>query len=389
MAFLGLRGTGDFATNERPQNFREYILWRNPNGSAALTALLAKSRTESTNDPQFHWWEEENTIIRVVLNGAIADGVTTAFTLASGGNNLVPGDLLLVESGDTGNEEIVEVSSVTSDTAITVIRGAAGTTAAAIADATGLLKIGNAYAEGTVSPSVSARNPTGLTNYCQIFKTAYELTKTAEKTHTRTGDPLSNDKKRKMFDHSVALEHSLLYGMPSEVVGSNGKPKRTTGGLRYFIQTNRTVFTAAITQDSFINAVAPVFDFDTNAGNERLCLCGNGALTALNKLAAAQGQVKFAEVVKLYGMALQRWVMPQGSLLLRTHPLMNVHPTFTNSMFVIDPSSIIVRALRDTRSMDNIQANDEDTHKGQWLSEIGYEVHHERAMAYLGNVTYP
>ena len=39
MAVAGLRGTGDWATDERPKNFREMILWRNPNGMAPLTAL--------------------------------------------------------------------------------------------------------------------------------------------------------------------------------------------------------------------------------------------------------------------------------------------------------------------------------------------------------------
>ncbi len=41
-AVAGLRGSGDFATDERPKDFREYILWRNPNGNAPLTALLSK-----------------------------------------------------------------------------------------------------------------------------------------------------------------------------------------------------------------------------------------------------------------------------------------------------------------------------------------------------------
>lgn len=56
-AIAGLRGTGsgDWGTDERPKNFREMILWRNPNGSAPLTALMAKMRTESTDDPEFAW----------------------------------------------------------------------------------------------------------------------------------------------------------------------------------------------------------------------------------------------------------------------------------------------------------------------------------------------
>jgi hypothetical protein len=56
-AIAGLRGTGtaDWGTDERPKNFREMILWRNPNGSAPLTALMSKMRSESTDDPEFAW----------------------------------------------------------------------------------------------------------------------------------------------------------------------------------------------------------------------------------------------------------------------------------------------------------------------------------------------
>ena len=50
-AVAGLRGTGDWGTDERPKNFRELILWRDPNGEAPLTALMAKMRKESTDDP--------------------------------------------------------------------------------------------------------------------------------------------------------------------------------------------------------------------------------------------------------------------------------------------------------------------------------------------------
>lgn len=55
MAVAGLRGTGDWGTDERPKNFREYILWRRPNGMAPLTALLSKMKSEKSNDPEFAW----------------------------------------------------------------------------------------------------------------------------------------------------------------------------------------------------------------------------------------------------------------------------------------------------------------------------------------------
>ncbi len=56
MAFLGMRGTGDWAANERPENWRQGILRLYPNGMAPLTAILSKMKNSSTDDPVFHWW---------------------------------------------------------------------------------------------------------------------------------------------------------------------------------------------------------------------------------------------------------------------------------------------------------------------------------------------
>lgn len=396
-AFAGLRGTGDWGTDERPKNFREMILWRNPNGSAPLTALLSRMASESVNDPEFNWWEEELRAIRLQINGLINTLTTTVFVVdaesasVSGARNLVPGDLLQVEqAAETATAfEIVRVNGVANDTTFDVIRAQAGTSAQAIPDNAVLTKIGNVFAEGTNSPTVSQRNPTKKTNYCQIFKTAFEITETAKRTKTRTGDALKNDKKRKMFDHSVALEMAFIFGRALEVVGSNGKPMRHTGGIRSFLTENVTIFTTTPTESTFLSAIQPVFDFDAGGGNERVVFGGNGFLTSLNKLAKAGMQVRTDSTVKLYGMDLQKWVLPQGTIGFRTHPLFNTHPRYTNSALVLDPSGIKYRYMRDTVLQDNIQANDADEQKGQWLTECGLEIHHTRTMAYLGNFIVP
>jgi len=398
MSFLGLRGTGDWATDERPKNFRETILWRNPNGNAPLTALLAKARSESVDDPEFNWWEEQQDAFTCLLNGAIGTGVATTFTLDGNGTNehgnrLVAGDLLQVEDA-TG--EVVEVNTITSDLVIEVVRSQAGTTGAAIADNIRLTKIGSVFAEGEGSPNVSSRNPTKVFNYTQIFKTAFELTRTAKKTRTRTGDPMKNDKIRKMFDHSASLEMAFLYGRRHETTGSNGKPKRYTGGLKSFITTNKTTsgWTATTpTPDEFINAIAPVFDYTSNgAGNQRLILAGNGALTALNRSIrnAAYTSMEMGPKITKWGMDLREYTVPQGSFYLRTHPLLNVHPTHTNTMIVIDPSNLVYRYIDDTKidkgpGGRGIQDNDADSEKNQWLTEAGLEVEHEGTMAWFEN----
>ena len=392
-SIAGLRGTLDWGTDERPKNFREMILWRNPNGSAPLTALMARMKSESVNDPEFSWWEEELNAIRVTSDATGLSASSTVLGLTSGGLDLVPGDILLVEKVETAtyDNELMEVSSITSDTAIVVKRGAAGTTAATTGVSFNTTKIGNVYEEGSTSPDTSTRNPTKKTNYCQIFKTAYSITETAKGTFARTGDPLKNDKKRKMFDHSVAMEFAWMFGVSAEDT-SGTEPKRFTGGLREFITTNATVYTTTPTEDTFLDDTYKVFDYDAGtAGNERIVLAGNGFLNSLNKLArnSSSTRVNFDGSIKAYGMQLQRWILPQGTLYVRTHPLMNTHAKFTNSAFIIDPSALIYRYMRDTKMQDNIQANDADTQKGQWLSECGLEIRHEKTMAYLGNFIVP
>lgn len=391
-AISGLRGTGDWGTDERPKNFREMILWSEPNGSAPLTALMGKMKSEATDDPEFSWWEEENNIQRVQMDATGASASSTAFGLVSGGLNFVQGDILLVEKTETAayDNELVMVTAVGSDTAITVIRGAANTTAATTGASAWLTKIGTAFAEGTSSPDVTSRNPTKKTNYCQIFKTAYEVTNTAKLTKARTGELLKNEKKRRMFDHATTLELSWMFGVSYEDTGTNSKPRRFTGGLREWITTNATVFTTSPTEDTFLDAVYPVFDYNAEqngGGMERLVLAGNGFLNNLNKLArnSSSTRVNFEGTVKTYGMELMKWVLPQGTVYVKTHPLMNVHSKYTNSAFVLNPAGCYYRYMRDTKSQDNIQLPDEDTVKGQWLTEAGIEVQHEKTMAYLGN----
>lgn len=393
-AIAGLRGTGDWGTDERPKNFREMILWLQPNGQTPLTALMSRMKTASTNDPEFSWWEERLQTMRfqVDTTGGLSTSTIIGLSVTTymGANNLKPGDVLLIEKADqvTYDNEIVIVSSVTSDTQITIVRGAAGTTAAAIPASSMMTRIGSTYAEGTSAPSATSRNPTKLTNLCQIFKDAYEITNTTAKTRARTGDPKANDKKRKMFDHSVALEWAFLLGKKYETVGANNKPQRFVGGLRSFLATNVTVFTTTPTINTFVDAIAPVFNWtSSDAGGERIVLCGNGALNSLNKMIAGTSNVgiRYGGTIDQYRMRLHVFETPQGIVYLKSHPLLSQHSLYKNSMFIIDPTNIRYRPLRDTDFKDNIQPPDADSQKGQWITEAGMEVNHEETMGYIGN----
>lgn len=405
-AIAGLRGGSDWATDERPKNFREAILWRDPNGQTPLTALMSKMGDESTDDPEFAWYEEELKPARLKIAGVGTTGAVSLSIDTTTGDadalDVVAGDLLMVEKTEavTFSYEIVEVTTdPTSSAVLVVTRGAANTTAntGTIATSTYLLKIGSAFEEGSSSPEASTRKPTKIFNYTQIFKTTYRITNTAAEINTRTGDPIKNDKKRRMFDHSTSLELAFLFGNRYETTGSAAKPKRYTGGLYYYLTSTynattnpniRIWTTTAVTEEDILDATYRVFDYGyTGAGNERIGLCGNGFLNNLNKIVLADSatRINYEGSIKYFGMELQKWVIPQGTIYLKTHPLMNVNTRFTNGCFLINPAAITYRPLRnrDTKFKDNVQANDDDETKGLWLSECGAEFHHLKSQMYI------
>lgn len=402
---IGLRGTGDWGTDERPKNFRETILFISPEGNTPLLGLMGKMAEQSVNDPEFSWWEEDLDLCKIQINngGGYAAGATV-LTVDDGALNLVINDLLEVAvdhaAGNAAySAEIVRVSAIpTSDTSITVQRGYAGTTAATIADNAVLVRVGTAFEEGSGPPRASTRNPTKYNNYTQIFKKTYEMTGTAAETELRTGDPVKTDKKRKMHDMSVDIELAMMFGRKSETgAGPDGKPIRTMGGILSFLTTNNFVFsgTSAGTagndwnEDNFIVKVSNIFNWQSPSGNQRVCFCGNGFLNKLNVLArtSASTRINFEGVVRTYGMSLQRWIMPQGELLFKTHPLFTRHPKLDNSMLAIAPASLKYRYLRnrDVKFQDNVQLPGYDSLMGLWQGECSLELHHEKTMGFFAN----
>jgi hypothetical protein len=423
-AVAGLRGTGDWGTDERPKNFRESILFMNPNGNTPIFGLTAKVKKRVVDDPEYAWWAEPNDLVRLRVNqsGNIAADVAlitvdsadpSAATLDTNwglATHLKPGDQLLVEPSTdsaTFDHEVIEVTQVLSTTQFLASRGAQGTTAATIPDNACLLLISSAYAEGTGAPDATSRNPIKYSNYVQIFKDSYEITGTADVTKARTGEAWSNDKKRKMFDHARAIEWSMLFGRKSETTASNGKPKRTMNGLRAQIPASRqTIFsvgaTTNVTFEHVLDAVYRVFDYDSPAGDERIAFCGNVALNTLNKMVAADSNsdIQWGGVVKAYGMNLRELILPQGRLLLRSHPLLNRHAQYVSttytpgvysaSMFILDFSSLEYVTLkgRDTRTKDDVQNKDEDLRRGLVQSDCSLLVDRGGlTCGYLGGLT--
>ena len=135
-----------------------------------------------------------------------------------------------------------------------------------------------------------------------------------------------------------------------------------------------------------------MFDFDTDAGDTRIAMCGNQAIVELNKMfqTATNAKMELGSVIKLYGLDMREFILPRGRLLLYSHPLLSQHALYKKSMYVMDFSSVKYVALqgRDTKTYDDVQTKDEDVRRGYIQTECSLMVDRGGlTCAYLGNVS--
>lgn len=382
MPIYGLMGTGDFTSAQRPQDWRETTLRLMPNGTAPITALTAMMKKKDTTDPIFNWMYKGFAVRALQVNGAI-NSANTALVVDSGAKYARIKALLLVPR--TG--EIMRVSAnADNDTGLTVERGFAGSTAAAILDNDQITIIGSAYSEGSGSQRGVGRVPIDASNYTQIFKTPFEITNTAKATETRDGeDALSELESENLGWHMEDIERSIIWGVKSSATDADGELVRTTQGLNSFISTNRSDYSGAGTVANLYDYYEQLFRYGQET---RLGFAGNRFVLRLNKLIAAEGDFQWGNTMEVYGMKLKEFITPFGTVMYKRHPLLTLDTYYNNSCWHVSPENMIIRPLkgRDTKLEENIQNKDEDKTKHQFITELGFEWHFEETFGVITNL---
>jgi hypothetical protein len=437
-------------------NARRRIFKAFPNGAATLTGLLSMSESEDTPLPEFTWtedrWQEirtqtiagptaaspfyagggtvatannadyaANASVRVYVADASMfqiDDVLKIFNVgqaASGSTATKTQDMVgrvtLTDTSDP-NANYVEMALVTAFPDVLNIAGNVGLY---------VLLIGSAYHEGARSRTGRIRYPYDLTNYTQIFKTPFELTRTALKEPVKYDS--SGDYKRisqnNGIDHLSQLEYAAFFGERAKTTAVDADTgqtvsRRFTGGLRWFLDqwekgtaygqtdisaqtdwrlyTNKRVIKLAgntVTKADFTDLNTRVFE-RTNASTwEKLCVCGSGYLAKVTDMYERQIVAWKAadEGFKGWNFTMSQHTGNAGTVYYKTHPLFN-NPIMRNSAFYIDLGYIGYRPLTDsdTDIQPMIQLPDADKRKDQWLTECGFEFRFPEAFMYVENL---
>ncbi|CAM3640309.1 SU10 major capsid protein [Mesobacillus zeae] len=154
-------------------------------------------------------------------------------------------------------EELLLVTAITTGTkTLTVTRGYAGTTAAAIADAA---KIEVQFVEGAEGSDVRGaryKARVAKSNKTQIFDDSVEISGTAQAVQQYgIGDLYEYEKQKKQVELALQLEKALINGVQYE----NGQIRQMKG-VRQFIQTNVTNVAGAISLDAITNLGQSIYE---------------------------------------------------------------------------------------------------------------------------------
>jgi hypothetical protein len=378
--FLGMRGTGDWVSDQRPTNWREQILYLYPNGMAPLTAMLSMMQSESVDDPQFNWWTQEQGSVGGVVAGVytlpdlsvayVTGGVagdvlyvqvTTALALRIREGH----QILLRDASDYAVDVVGKITGVTrgnvnSVLAVKLLEDDDNSTSHDLSDCDTFKIIGNINPEGGEMPDAIALNPTKVYNYTQIFRSPLSLTRTARKTRLRTGDQYQKAKSECLEMHSWEMELAFLWGIRTENIGDNGKPERTSMGIINFIRQYAAancvdysldadyagIAWATGGEDWLKNKLEQIFRY---GASEKMCFCGSGFLLGLDKLVTAGATISVVPGQKFYGMEILEWRTPFGTIKMKTHPLFSYDATTRNMGILLEPKELTYKYIDDTQ----------------------------------------
>lgn len=273
--------------------------------------------------------------------------------------------------------------------------------------------IGSAYAEGIRDESSGIYNtPVNPSNYTQIFRHPFTITGTALKTSSKFDEQgvYPDQAKENSIDFMREVEWAFLFGEKNQIGSSTTSVTRYTGGILYFLRLweagttygntaatadtddtkriiDNTATTVSMTQ--FEGWLERVSRITNNKSNEKLALCGSGALLTINRLVKNSVMtISDVPLTDTYGMDVKKLTSPQVTLYLKTHPLMSQNSVLRYNMLITDVPNLKYRYLRgrDMELLTNRQNNDEDARKDEWFGECGLEFNLPESHMYLRNL---
>lgn len=324
--------------------------------------LLLKAKKEPARSQYFYWYDQKPGNWWTQVKGSVtADQTVISVTDAT---IFRAKDLIKVPS--TGEVMfVVAIDETEGANKVTVKRGYGETPASAIDADSWLMRIGNAMEQFSKAPESKIVQPFKGWNVTQIFRTTFEQSETAAAEDLKT---IESERKRlsrlKLKEHRWDIERALIFGERYE--DPEGK-RSTTGGFLSFVKDHVVDANHKFCEGLFDEYCEELFSYGSKT---KLFVCSRRVLTLINKFAKDRIETTSGETT--YGLRLKTYVSAHGDLYLA--PSMILEKEYGNIAIGIDMDNVKYRFFRDTKLVRNIQDNDEDGWRDEYITEAGLEV---------------
>lgn len=373
---------GDQATDTINQSQRvvdmDNVIHQLEPNVAPLTVLTQKLKKRKAIGPKVEWLEHGR-MPRFDVVSASATSAATAIPVTNGAYFRV-GDLVRIT--ETG--EAIQVTA-TAAGALTATRGIGAVGAASATSAAELFIVGNVNKEGASLREIKTRQLTNLYNYTEIVRTPTGLTGTDAATKQYGGVSRASLQADAGVEHLRNWENIALAGARSESTATTGQPSRTAGGAQEFVTTNVTNINGALSEANLQVFLASGFRYGSD---QKLLLCSPLVLQAIEGFARSNIKTgSTSDHADTYGIKMKTYVSGQGDIDLVMERWFADSIKYKGWAFMIDLDNVFYAPLRETKLLENRQANDADKIEDEYLTEACFVFTNETTHAIMKGVT--
>ena len=333
---------------ERLDSFNSKLFRSQLAGTAPIFALSSGSAQFQLTS-KIHYWFMKQPYSSKLIASAAANNSATSITVDKGAV-VEPSSVIM----NTKTNEYMFVSAVSGNT-LTVVRGFAESTAAAVTQNDELLYLGTAKKEGSLAPNPKYRRGVPRMNYSQIFRNGWGTTRTAEYIKFITGNKATENKEDAVSMHAQDIEMALLLGRKSLNQVDGSEVLSTMDGLMSIVK-NNTALAAAATLDSIQEWMYSNFETcPEGVPNERVVMTSLNVLYILNKLIREAGSSYYpiGTATKVYGLDVYALQLPgMREVKILAHPLFSQTESLSKSMLIYHPGLIKIGYMTDAEIKD-------------------------------------
>lgn len=347
----------------KKQSVVDEILILNPHQTPMLSLIgFGAAVTQVTHE----WFEDEMYAAETLVNGAKLVGDTA----------IVVDDASIFRVGHVIKivDELLYVSAVNTGTnTLTVTRGYAATTAAAIADNA---KVEILFVEGTEGADARAaryKARVSKSNKTQIFDDSIEISGTAQAvTQYGISDLYEFEKQKKQLELALQLEKAVING----VLYESGQVRQMKG-MRSFITTNVTTVGAAVSGTVINDSLQAIYEKGGFAGGGMYKIVVPAKQKrAISALDASKIQITQAEDSR--GQKVDFFVSDFGQFEIVLNNNLNA-----DELFIVDVNRVSIRPLNGREFFHKYMGEKGDYTTGTLVGEYTLEFRQEKAHARL------